>query len=139
MYGSPMADLGKPVYAVANGIVRFSGFNSTQGNIIMVEHHLPDGSTVWSQYAHLQQRWVAEGEIVGRRQIIGTVGRGPTTPFHLTCILKSGSNIYRKTAGPHKRPGLAQIKVLEYYADPTVFINPQTRNLTCLLLPWRII
>ena len=124
MYGSPMADLGKPVYAVANGIVRFSGFNSTQGNIIMVEHHLPDGSTVWSQYAHLQQRWVAEGEIVGRRQIIGTVGRGPNNTFspHLPFEIRIK---YLPQNGWPRTNGQAwpKSKVLEYYADPTVFIN----------------
>lgn len=124
MYGSPTADLGKPVYAVANGIVRFSGFNSAQGNIIMIEHHLPDGRTVWSQYAHLEQRWVAEGEIVGRRQIIGTVGRGPNNRFspHLHFEIKIK---YLPQNGWPRTNGQAwpKAKVREYWAHPSEFIK----------------
>ena len=32
------------------------------GNIIYIEHTLPDGSKTWSQYAHLEQRFVQTGE-----------------------------------------------------------------------------
>lgn|GEM_PF-315513 len=124
MYGSPMADWGQPVYSVAHGIVRFSGFNSAQGNIIMIEHHLPDGRIVWSQYAHLEKRWVSEGEIVGRRQIIGTVGRGPNNKFsphlHFEIRIK-----YLPQNGWPRTNGQAwpKAKVLEYYAHPTEFIK----------------
>ena len=124
MHGSPMADLGKPVYAVANGIVRFSGFNTAQGHIVMIEHHLPDGRRVWSQYAHLQERWVSEGEIVWRRQPIGTVGQGPNNRFsphlHFEIRIK-----YLPQNGWPRTNGQAwpESKVREYYADPTDFIN----------------
>ncbi|QLQ31821.1 MAG: M23 family metallopeptidase [Candidatus Thiothrix singaporensis] len=48
-------DLGQPVYAVANGIVTFSGDGGASwGNIILIEHTLPDGSKVWSQYGHVK-------------------------------------------------------------------------------------
>jgi murein DD-endopeptidase MepM/ murein hydrolase activator NlpD len=124
MHGSAMADLGKPVYAIANGIVRFSGFNSAQGNIVMIEHHLPDGRKVWSQYAHLHERWVSAGEIVWRRQPIGTVGRGPNNTFsphlHFEIRLK-----YQPQNGWPRTNGQAwpASKVREYYADPSAFIN----------------
>ena len=119
-----MADLGKPVYAVANGIVRFSGFNTAQGHIVMIEHHLPDGRRVWSQYAHLQERWVSEGEIVWRRQPIGTVGQGPNNRFsphlHFEIRIKYlPQNGWPRTNGQ----AWSESKVREYYADPTEFIN----------------
>ncbi len=55
-------DKGQPVYAVANGTVVFSGYaDSTWGDIILIEHVLPDGTKVWSQYAHVQNRMVNTG------------------------------------------------------------------------------
>ena len=55
-------ELGEPVYAVANGAVVDSNYYTPNwGNIILIEHTLPDGSKVWSQYAHLQQRNVSTG------------------------------------------------------------------------------
>ena len=68
------------VYAVAEGVVVDSGwYSSTWGNIIVIEHSMPDGSKVWSVYGHLEDRWVSSGNSVSRRQQIGRVGKGDGT------------------------------------------------------------
>lgn len=76
--GGGDTDLGDPVYAVSNARVIWSDYNpKSWGNIILLEHALPDGTQVWSQYAHLQQRLVTTaGQTVTRGQQIGTIGKG---------------------------------------------------------------
>ncbi|MFH1086584.1 MAG: M23 family metallopeptidase, partial [Chloroflexota bacterium] len=71
------SDLGAPVYAVANGRVETSRFyTGSWGSIVLIEHLLPDGRQVWSQYAHLKERLVTKGDVVRRGQQIGTIGKG---------------------------------------------------------------
>lgn len=86
-------DLGEPVYAVADGKVIASGHHSGWGNVILVEHSLEDGSKVWSQYGHLQNRSVSAGNSVSRRQQIGTVGKGDGGRFsaHLHFEIRKAS------------------------------------------------
>jgi murein DD-endopeptidase MepM/ murein hydrolase activator NlpD len=69
-------DLGAPVYAVAHGLVTAAGFWSVWGNLILIEHDLPSGDKVWSQYAHCRDLFVQEGDVVTRGQRIGTIGKG---------------------------------------------------------------
>lgn len=124
LLGDPMADWGAPVYSVANGIVIFSGWNTAQGNIVLIEHVLPDDVKIWSQYAHLDQRNVEAGDIVERRELIGTVGRGPNNQFppHLHFELRRK---YQPQNGWPRTNGQAweQAQVLEYYLNPSEFIN----------------
>ncbi len=124
LLGPPMADWGMPVYSIGHGIVSFSGWNTAQGNIIQIEHHLPNGTKVWSQYAHLDQRNVEAGEIVGRRQLIGTVGRGVNNALspHLHLEIRKQ---YLPQNGWPKTNGIAWdiTKTLEYYLSPTEFIK----------------
>jgi murein DD-endopeptidase MepM/ murein hydrolase activator NlpD len=70
------SDLREPVYAAANGKVITSGHFPTWGNIILIEHQLPNGERVWTQYAHLNERLVFAGDIVERGNGIGTIGKG---------------------------------------------------------------
>ena len=75
--GGGDTDLGDPVYAVAHGRVSDFGSYPLWGNIVLMEHVLPDGTTLWSQYAYLDQIMVTEtGQIVERGQQIGTIGKG---------------------------------------------------------------
>ncbi|MFN8482208.1 MAG: peptidoglycan DD-metalloendopeptidase family protein [Anaerolineae bacterium] len=70
-------DLGLPVYAAANGIVKVSGYYAPAwGRIILIEHTLPGGAKVWTQYAHLKERLVEAGDAVTRGQQIGSMGKG---------------------------------------------------------------
>ncbi|MFN8497771.1 MAG: peptidoglycan DD-metalloendopeptidase family protein [Anaerolineae bacterium] len=70
-------DLGQPVYAAANGIVKASGYYvPAWGRIVLIEHTLLGGARVWTQYAHLKERLVEVGDVVTRGQQIGSMGKG---------------------------------------------------------------
>lgn len=75
--GGGNTDLGDPVLAIGHGLVRAARWGKgTWGNIVLVEHRLPDGTPIWSQYAHLDRMLVEEGQAVTRGQQLGTIGRG---------------------------------------------------------------
>lgn len=79
--GGGDTDLGDPIYAISAGrVVEFGYYPPSWGNIVLLEHALPDGVRVWSQYAHLDQITVGQvGQKVGRGQQIGTMGKGAKT------------------------------------------------------------
>ncbi|HHY10014.1 MAG TPA: M23 family metallopeptidase [Firmicutes bacterium] len=116
-------DLGEPVYSVANGEVVFSGWNTALGNVILIKHALSENEFVWSQYAHLDRRDVATGDLVYRRQMIGTVGKGPNNRFsaHLHFEMRKEdlpANAWPRTNGQ----AWPQAKVTQFWLHPTKFI-----------------
>jgi hypothetical protein len=119
---SPDVDLGDPVYAVAHGRVVTSYSFPYWGNIVLIEHRLPTGDTVWSQYAHLRQRLVSKGDVVRRGDRIGTIGKGEKDryPAHLHFEIRRISLPASKWGW--KQPADRE-RVLEAYAHPTNFIN----------------
>lgn len=69
------SDLGAPVYAIANGRVKFAqNIGGGWGNVIRITHELPDHSFVESLYAHCDTVLVQENQIVTRGEEIGTIG-----------------------------------------------------------------
>ena len=86
----------EPVFATAAGIVRYSGKSATSngsvssgnaksglnrttaagwGNTIVIEHVLPDGTSLTSVYAHLgDDRQVETGDVVAAGQLIASIG-----------------------------------------------------------------
>lgn len=66
-------DLGDEIYAVTDGVVVASGFYSSWGNIILLEH---PGPGIWTMNAHCQRRLVKLGDRVKAGQVIGTIGKG---------------------------------------------------------------
>lgn len=73
--GGMNSDFGDAVYAVADGLVVYSGEPSAGwGNVIIVAHKLRDGRLVQSFYSHLEHRLAFNGMLVGRGEQIGTVG-----------------------------------------------------------------
>lgn len=67
-------DCGEPVYSTADGDITFAGdAGPGWGNVIIIEHTAPDGTTLRSLYGHLQTISRANGR-VGRRERIGTIG-----------------------------------------------------------------
>ncbi|MEM7348104.1 MAG: peptidoglycan DD-metalloendopeptidase family protein, partial [Chloroflexota bacterium] len=120
--GGRDTDLGDPVYAVAHGLVITAKPFSTWGNIVLLEHILPTGRKVWSQYAHLNDRFVKKGDIVRRGEVIGTIGKGGDHRYlahlHFEIRLRKlpASKWGWKTTEDRE-------KVLRYYAHPTNFIK----------------
>jgi murein DD-endopeptidase MepM/ murein hydrolase activator NlpD len=74
--GGGNTDFGQPVYAVAEGRVVFAENCFHWGNLLLIAHRLPDGEIVFSFSAHLKDLLVKEGDVVKKRQQVGTVGRG---------------------------------------------------------------
>jgi len=74
--GGGNTDFGQPVYAIADGRVVFAENCFHWGNMLLIEHRLPDGKIVFSLYAHLKDLPVRTGDVVKRRRQVGTVGRG---------------------------------------------------------------
>jgi len=115
-------DYGEPVYAVSNGtVVDARDWGRGWGKIILIEHQLPNSDPVWSQYAHLASIYVHKGEEVQRGQQIGTVGdaNGQWSP-HLHFEIRTQ---YRAPNDFVFGEYWNKIHILEFYADPTDFIN----------------
>ena len=128
------SDLGAPVYAVAHGRVVTSGyFRPSWGNIVLIEHLLPDGRTVWSQYGHLLVRCVDKGDIVRRGERIGTIGKGDgqVYPAHLHFEIRTrrlpASKWGWKTEEDRER-------LLRCYARPSAFIEQNRPGQTAITL-----
>ncbi len=124
--GGGDTDLGHPIYAISNGKVVDFGHYSVWGNVVLLEHALPDDSRVWSQYAHLQQLMISQkGEKVTRGQQIGTMGKGDKDQFlaHLHFEIRK-NNLPINNWSPMVKDKNA---VLANYYDPQKFIKEHRR------------
>jgi murein DD-endopeptidase MepM/ murein hydrolase activator NlpD len=120
--GGGDTDLGEPVYAVAHGrVVASDHYTPSWGNVVLVEHQLPDGRRIWSQYAHLQDRLVAAGDVVSRGQQIGSIGKGDQDrwPAHLHFEVRT-RDLAPDTWFPLVRDA-DQVKT--HYTNPSAFIR----------------
>ncbi|MCW5848595.1 MAG: peptidoglycan DD-metalloendopeptidase family protein [Anaerolineae bacterium] len=118
--GAGDADLGLPVYAIAAGLVTMSDFfTPSWGNIVLMEHTLPSGTKVWSQYAHLRERLVKAGDVVERGQQVGTIGKGANDAWlaHLHFEIRQ-ADLPANTWLPFVRD---RQWVLDHYFDTIVF------------------
>jgi len=124
---------GHPVYAAAHGHVAEAKQFSTWGNVVLVEHRLADGRTVWSQYAHLAEMLVKAGDFVSRGQRIGEIGHmidpqgNPKGPPHLHFEIRA-HNL------PANQWYLSREDVLRFYLHPTEFINSRRPDSAQLVL-----
>jgi len=80
------ANEGAPVIAVKSGIVKLSGFGTNEnqkngyGNFILLDH----GNGLETQYSHLHEIYVTDGQYVNAGDTIGAVGNtGRSTGNHL--------------------------------------------------------
>ncbi|MDP8210623.1 MAG: PKD domain-containing protein, partial [Candidatus Stygibacter australis] len=119
--GGSDTDLGDPVYAASHGtVVELGNYGTGWGNIILVEHLLPDGTQIWTQYAHLQDIFVSVGENVVKNQTIGTIGKGYNNEYwaHLHFeVLK----VYRSPSA--WVTGWTTDEINQSYYEPTAFID----------------
>lgn len=74
--GGENTDEGEPVCAAARGLVVYSGEpHPGWGNVVVLAHRLPGSKRlVQTLYAHLKERSVRPGQLVGRGQRIGSIG-----------------------------------------------------------------
>ncbi len=69
------SDLGHPIYSIAAGIVTDAEDKGAGwGNVIRIEHHVPNEGNVESLYAHCLENMVKVGDIVAKGQQIATIG-----------------------------------------------------------------
>ena len=76
------APLGTPVRTVGDGVIVFSGYGPSTGNMIRIQHN----ARYTTEYMHLNSisKSVRKGARVGRGDVIGTVGRtGLASGVHL--------------------------------------------------------
>ncbi|MEP6903425.1 MAG: M23 family metallopeptidase, partial [Actinomycetota bacterium] len=67
-------DCGEAVFAIADGTIVFAeNAGIGWGNVVIIEHELPDGTRVQSLYGHLRKILKTSGEVKFREQI-GEVG-----------------------------------------------------------------
>lgn len=111
---------GRPVLASAAGKVKFSrNGQGAWGNVIVVEHNLASTGVVYSQYAHLSSRAVAEGATVSGGQVIGYVGGSGGWAPHLHFEIKKPN-----AGGSLLGPGYTVNHPDSYgYLSPLTFIS----------------
>lgn len=89
------APAGTPVYAPANGVVKYAGYQTKLGNTVIIDH----GNGMRTYFGHLSKIKVKKGQRINRHNLIGLVGSsGYSTGPHLHYeirIGKSPTNPYR--------------------------------------------
>jgi septal ring factor EnvC (AmiA/AmiB activator) len=76
-----MADRGEPIQAVQSGIVLYSGWFKSYGNMIIIDH----GTHYYTVYAHAEELFKSKGDPVEEGEVIATVGDTASM---------TGSNLY---------------------------------------------
>ncbi len=75
------ADRGEPIRAVLGGIVLYSGWFKSYGNMIIIDH----GQNYYTVYAHAEELFKSKGDPVETDEVIATVGETASM---------TGSNLY---------------------------------------------
>jgi murein DD-endopeptidase MepM/ murein hydrolase activator NlpD len=125
--GGGNTDLGQAVHAVANGRVKFAeNCGALWGNVILIEHRYYENDQarkITSLYAHLNEIKVRKGDLIKRRQLIGTIGQDPDKTFlaHLHLELRWDESL-TPTYWPSSN-GKDHSWIAEHYAAPSEFIN----------------
>jgi murein DD-endopeptidase MepM/ murein hydrolase activator NlpD len=135
--GGGNTDFGQPVYAVAEGKVVFAENCFHWGNMLLIEHRLPSGEMIFTLYAHLKDLPVKTGDVIQRRQQVGTVGRGykdaTYKAAHLHFEIRKGNMarfpvvFWPRTLTYVPRSGVTSENlpawIQAHYVDPSLFIG----------------
>lgn len=126
--GGGDTDFGQPVFSTAKGtVIAAKDYGAPWGNVVYMEHRFIENARlvkVFSLYAHLDQLLVQKGQILTKRQQLGTIGTGHGSfSAHLHFELrKECMKDYEVTYWPgsnNKNAGW----VLENYYKPSEFIE----------------
>lgn len=128
------ADLGTPVFAAADGVVRVANKNAGQiwGRLV-IQHHY-EGQTFYTQYGHVSGSsiLVSVGENVQQGQKIAEVGKEGTTSAHLHFEVRTAAHpapldaSFWQSCSNQIRPFYLAFQDLSninsWYLDPHLFV-----------------
>jgi murein DD-endopeptidase MepM/ murein hydrolase activator NlpD len=117
-------DCGEPVFAAGNGKIVFAeNAGAGWGNVVIIEHNLPNGKKIQTLYGHLQTILKTSGAVKKREQI-GTVGNADGRYFcHLHFELREENcPEWNKTGGGYSAENKG-------WLDPSDFIDKRMRAL----------
>ena len=98
--------VGAPVFAAADGEVICEKEDNYPGRVVVIEHHLSDGRTIYSQYGHLQtSNTDPEAVVVGTRvkrgeKIARVLDQGGNSHLHFEIRLFGYDPVSGSCAGP---------------------------------------
>ena len=116
-------DCGEPVFAAANGTITVAeDAGAGWGNVVIIEHNLPNGERVQTLYGHLQKITKTSGEVKLREQI-GEVGNASGTYLcHLHFELRTADcPMWNKAGAGYSTENKGWI-------DPSNFIDARRKN-----------
>ncbi|GGH43880.1 M23 family metallopeptidase [Microbacterium album] len=88
-----LAPTGTPIYAIADGVVSYSGYSGAYGNLVTFNSTV-DGAAVEVRNAHMSTIAVSAGQAVSAGEIIGYVGStGRSTAPHLHIEIRVNGGI----------------------------------------------
>ena len=71
------SELGEPVHSIFDGRVVFADWLKGYGNMMIIRHD----SSYYSIYAHVQEFFKQNGDMVKRNEVIATIGEGGFMPY----------------------------------------------------------
>lgn len=120
------ADAGASVYAMSQGRVVFNSVvPGWQGDVIVIEHTLEDGSLIWTRYAHIKAiapygASVKSGDVIG---VIADYNRDGPKGDHVhidVCHIDLGRE-------PGDWPGHDAARVTRDYIDPALWLRERAQ------------
>lgn len=90
---------GSPIVAARYGTVVVASFSSSWGNQVILKHDI-DGTTWYTQYAHLSRILVKPGQSVNTGDLIGLEGGTPSFAVHLHFSVYINSYDYFNAVNP---------------------------------------
>jgi murein DD-endopeptidase MepM/ murein hydrolase activator NlpD len=121
-------DSGSNVFAPADGVVRFAGtVKAWQGDVVVLEHVLEDGSHIWTRLAHIKRdESIVAGNAIMRGGLIGVIAdynhdgpKGDHLHFDV-CRIDLG-------AKPGDWPGQDKGRVISNYIDPAAWLLERSK------------
>lgn len=118
--GGTATDKNQPVYAVADGIVRYSAIRGTWKGLVVVEHNVPGENPIYARYAHLHQLEFRAGDVVRRGDVVGRITEFVPHNYHLHFDMSRDPILVTQ---PGHWPGDNAALVKRVYLDGLEFIR----------------